>query len=656
MIRRLLRHAAIVAALGALAAGCGSDEPEPCGIRDNGDGTSTLRCGGGTYVIPGGANASDCTLVRGEDGTGVITCSDGTVVHLGDDDRPIFPGTGRISGRATFYGLSDHEGIVVRAPGTKFSATTDASGAYVLRDLPTGIYSLVFEGRDRVPKRVDNVPVLPGEMRLEPVALMLGLPISPLPLDAIEIGESSRHDSFFVHDTNIGESARLTIWDVDSRQGTVLSATASLPSFASDGRHLVFLEDRSSDRKVILWDVDGRDALQLADGADSCTFTPDGRMVAIVAGGLRLVDIASRETFLLDAADPQWGVWYAPDGKNVVYANTDGDLVSWDVESRQPTTIRAASTPQDVRFTPDGRDAVIVVTTQSGWNVLHWDFDAGAATEWAESEEPVGFPLPPTDRYVAFTATDVGLRNVYFWARGEELPRVLTDRDLVGSVLDDGAVLWMSRAVSPSLSLYEVATGSTSVLAANVGWSVPSPDGQTVLVGWNTGDDESVIRLLGRKQYDTAGFFDFGWSPTGAWLQMFNDDRELWLMRASTGRKVKVGAPAQALSFTPSGTGLFFQTWDPEDRQGTQRVVLWDLESERADILGSFKSQPLSSRSGRTIFFAEPTPEGVPLWKIDPRRGDREPIDLEGSMPTIFERFLLYQPPEKGTWMVTSFE
>ncbi|HEY0839199.1 MAG TPA: hypothetical protein VGD74_03335 [Vulgatibacter sp.] len=655
MIRRLFCLSALLCALGAVT-GCGPDEVEPCGIRDNGDGTSTLRCGGETYVIPGGSTASDCTLVRGEDGAGTITCADGTFVRIGDDGRPVFPGTGRISGRATLFGLSDHEGITVRAPGTGFSTTTDVSGAFVFRDLPTGIYSLVFERRGRVPQRIDNIPVLPGEIKLDQVTLMLGQQISPLPLSSLEIGESPRHDAFFVHVTEVAESGRLTIWELESLQGTVLSATASQPSFASDGRHLVFLEDRSSDGKVILWDVDGREAVQLADGARACTFTPDGRMVAIAGDDLRLVDIASRETFTLPAAEPEAKVWYAPDGRSVVYLSKEDELVSWSADDRRGTKIRAPSSPLDVRFTPDGRDAVIVDSAPVGSIVLRWDVDTSTSTEWATSEGPVEFLLLPTDRYVAFTATDVSLRNVYFWARGEERPRVLTDRDLVASVLDDGAVLWMSWAVSPSLSLYEVATGNTRVLATNVGWAVPSPDGQSVLVGSNAGGERSVIRLVGRKEFDVTEFSEFGWSTNGAWLQMSTGDFDLMLMRASTGRKVQVGAPVRPLSFTDSGTGLFFQTWDPEEPAETVRMVLWDLEAERANVLGPFRSPPQASRSGRTVFIAESRPEGTPLWQIDPRRGDIVPIDMDASMPTLFERFLIYEPPEKGTWMVTGYE
>jgi OmcA/MtrC family decaheme c-type cytochrome len=52
-----------------------------CTLTDNGNGTSTITCPGGTSVtVPTGAKGTSCTVVADPDGTRTITCSDGTSV------------------------------------------------------------------------------------------------------------------------------------------------------------------------------------------------------------------------------------------------------------------------------------------------------------------------------------------------------------------------------------------------------------------------------------------------------------------------------------------------------------------------------------------------------------------------------------------------
>ncbi|HEX8111095.1 MAG TPA: OmcA/MtrC family decaheme c-type cytochrome [Kofleriaceae bacterium] len=52
-----------------------------CTLTDNGNGTSTITCPGGTSVtVPTGAKGTSCTVVANADGTRTITCNDGTSV------------------------------------------------------------------------------------------------------------------------------------------------------------------------------------------------------------------------------------------------------------------------------------------------------------------------------------------------------------------------------------------------------------------------------------------------------------------------------------------------------------------------------------------------------------------------------------------------
>lgn len=52
-----------------------------CTLTDNGNGTSTVTCPGGTSVtVPTGAKGTSCSVVNNPDGTRTVTCSDGTSV------------------------------------------------------------------------------------------------------------------------------------------------------------------------------------------------------------------------------------------------------------------------------------------------------------------------------------------------------------------------------------------------------------------------------------------------------------------------------------------------------------------------------------------------------------------------------------------------
>lgn len=61
--------------------GSNGSNGQSCTLTDNGNGTSTITCPGGTSVtVPTGARGTSCTVVANPDGTRTITCSDGTSV------------------------------------------------------------------------------------------------------------------------------------------------------------------------------------------------------------------------------------------------------------------------------------------------------------------------------------------------------------------------------------------------------------------------------------------------------------------------------------------------------------------------------------------------------------------------------------------------
>ncbi|MBC7172249.1 MAG: hypothetical protein H5U40_07490, partial [Polyangiaceae bacterium] len=66
----------LVLLFAAIAAIAGSGCAETCSLRDNGDGTQTLACGGDPVVLGG------CTATENADGGQTIACADGTHVTV----------------------------------------------------------------------------------------------------------------------------------------------------------------------------------------------------------------------------------------------------------------------------------------------------------------------------------------------------------------------------------------------------------------------------------------------------------------------------------------------------------------------------------------------------------------------------------------------
>lgn len=67
------------------------------------------------------------------------------VLDIGEQEITL---AGKIQGKATLAGKTDHTGIRAYIPGTSMQATTDATGAYLINDVPVGTYQLHLENTE----------------------------------------------------------------------------------------------------------------------------------------------------------------------------------------------------------------------------------------------------------------------------------------------------------------------------------------------------------------------------------------------------------------------------------------------------------------------------------------------------------------------------
>src|SRR3989304_4813051 len=71
--------------------------------------------------------------------------------------------TGAIYGKATLTDQTYHTGIIVYIPGTSMQARTDATGAYLINNVPEGTYELRFEKSGYMTGKITGLPVTTGE-------------------------------------------------------------------------------------------------------------------------------------------------------------------------------------------------------------------------------------------------------------------------------------------------------------------------------------------------------------------------------------------------------------------------------------------------------------------------------------------------------------
>lgn len=71
---------------------------------------------------------------------------------------------GKIQGVATLSGQPDSTGVRVYIPGTSLQATTDATGAYLLNDVPAGTHELRLESSGYMTATLTGIRVPPGQI------------------------------------------------------------------------------------------------------------------------------------------------------------------------------------------------------------------------------------------------------------------------------------------------------------------------------------------------------------------------------------------------------------------------------------------------------------------------------------------------------------
>ena len=133
--------------------------------------------------------------------------------------------------------------------------------------------------------------------------------------------------------------------------------------FSPDSKHLA---SGGNDSRLRLWEANtGNHIATLRGGGDAVAFSPDGKLIASEYGGdgiistIGLWDVYSGELHhvLNGHYSPLTGMAFSPDGKTLVSASRDSEIVLWDIptlQRRLSITTQHTKAVCSVAFSPDG--------------------------------------------------------------------------------------------------------------------------------------------------------------------------------------------------------------------------------------------------------------------------------------------------------------
>lgn len=186
---------------------------------------------------------------------------------------------GKIQGKATLTGQTDSTGIKAYIPGTSLQALTDATGAYIISNVPEGTYDLRFEKEGYSSATLRNNAVTAGQTKVMDSTV---LNISTGASGSILIADGSPYSTSRSVSTTITSSTNATLMMI-SENSNFLNATwqpiapTTNYTFSSDGQKRLYIK---------FSDSNGLESAPVSNEIIVDTVAPTGGTISINTGTL----------------------------------------------------------------------------------------------------------------------------------------------------------------------------------------------------------------------------------------------------------------------------------------------------------------------------------------------------------------------------------
>jgi WD40 repeat protein len=286
-----------------------------------------------------------------------------------------------------------------------------------------------------------------------------------------------------------GKRDRVTLWDATRlRLLATLDGQYSSVAFAPKGNLLAYGSSRGffpdSGEDVRIWDYSAnREVARIPGGGARVAFSPDARLLAL--GGQNdaviLYDIVSQQSVgRLPKAAAVQSMAFTPDGKGLVVAYWEGELLVWDLAGQRVLTELAGHSGRvwDMEFSPDGR---ILATASTDQTVRLWDVDTWQIKDIlrGHGNEVWGVRFTPDGQTLVTGSKD---ETIMLWPVRPERPAALIQGVASAPLISQDASMLVAQDARGRVVLWDTTTAQPTLLSERPGMPLALLDGGKRLI------------------------------------------------------------------------------------------------------------------------------------------------------------------------------